>query len=62
MLTLNCFYDIITANGEMQVNIVIIGQGKVGSTLTEDLIKESHDITVIDINAKTIENGGTYAP
>lgn len=56
MLTLNCFYDIITANGEMQVNIVIIGQGKVGSTLTEYLIKESHDITVIDINAKTIEN------
>ncbi len=37
------------------MNIVIIGQGKVGSTLTEYLINESHDITVIDINVKTIE-------
>ena len=38
------------------MNIVIIGQGKVGSTLTEYLIKESHNITVIDISAKAIEN------
>ena len=36
--------------------IVIMGQGKVGRTLTEFLSKEEHDITIIDINPKRIED------
>ena len=32
------------------LNIIIVGCGKVGATLTEQLSKESHDITLIDKN------------
>lgn len=35
--------------------IVIIGDGKVGKTLTEHLSKENHDIVVIDTNPEIIE-------
>lgn len=42
-----------TKNG---LNIIIVGCGKVGSTLTERLCKEGHAITVIDKNPKKIEN------
>ncbi|MBQ4629064.1 MAG: Trk system potassium transporter TrkA [Clostridia bacterium] len=38
------------------MNIVIMGQGKIGRTLTKVLSKEDHEITVIDINPKTVEN------
>lgn len=41
--------------GEIDLNIVIIGQGKIGRTLTKFLVQEDHNITVIDINPKTIE-------
>ena len=34
------------------LNIIIVGCGKVGSTLIEQLTKEGHDITIIDQNAK----------
>lgn len=34
---------------------VIIGNGKVGSTLASMLAKEKHDVTVIDINASALE-------
>ncbi|MDD3946845.1 MAG: Trk system potassium transporter TrkA [Clostridia bacterium] len=37
------------------MRIVIIGVGKVGNTLVEQLSKEGHDIIVIDINKKVIE-------
>ncbi|MDD4502888.1 MAG: NAD-binding protein, partial [Clostridia bacterium] len=38
------------------MRILIIGDGKVGSTLIERLSKEDHDIVVIDTNPKVIEN------
>ena len=33
------------------MNIIIIGAGRVGSTLAENLSSEKHDITVIDLDA-----------
>ncbi len=38
------------------MRIVIIGDGKVGANLTEDLAKEGHNIVVIDKNSTVIEN------
>lgn len=38
------------------MNIIIIGGGKFGSTLVDCLIKEGHDITLIDTNFKVVEN------
>ena len=38
------------------MNLVIIGAGKVGETLIENLVKENHDITVVDIDATTVQN------
>lgn len=38
-------------NQEGGLKIVIVGCGKVGSTLAEQLIKEGHDITIIDKDA-----------
>lgn len=32
------------------MNIVIVGDGKVGFTLAEQLSKEGHNITIIDNN------------
>ncbi len=37
------------------MNIVIVGDGKVGTTLTEQLSLEGHDVVVIDRNPKLIE-------
>lgn len=37
------------------LNIIIVGCGKVGSTLVEQLAMEGHDITLIDLNSKKIE-------
>lgn len=39
----------------MGLNIIIVGCGKVGVTLTEQLIKEGHDITLIDKNPQKIQ-------
>lgn len=36
------------------MNIIIVGCGKVGSTLAEQLAGEGHDITVIDISSEAI--------
>ena len=36
------------------LNIIIVGCGKVGATLTEHLSKEGHDITLIDKNARAL--------
>ena len=36
------------------LNIIIVGCGKVGSTLVEQLVQEGHDITVIDTNVSRI--------
>ncbi len=55
------------------MNIVIVGDGKVGSTLTEELAKEGHNIVIIDNNPRVLEavdlydvisvigNGASYA-
>ena len=37
------------------LKIIIVGCGKVGSTLVEQLVLEGHDITVIDTNITKIE-------
>lgn len=37
------------------LNIIIVGCGKVGTTLIEQLIIEGHDITIIDKNASKIQ-------
>ena len=38
------------------MNIIIAGDGKVGSMLTRQLSTEGHNITVIDSNSKVLEN------
>ena len=38
------------------MNIIIAGDGKVGSALTRQLSSEGYDITVIDTNARVLEN------
>ncbi|MBO4399894.1 MAG: Trk system potassium transporter TrkA [Lachnospiraceae bacterium] len=45
-----------TTAGKAGLNILIVGGGKIGSTLIEQLDKEGHDITVIDKNATTIQS------
>ncbi len=43
------------------LKIVIVGCGKVGATLVEQLSKEDNDITIIDKNSKKIQEiGNTY--
>lgn len=37
------------------MNIIIAGDGKVGSTLTRQLVAEGHDITLIDSRAEVLE-------
>ena len=38
------------------MNIVIIGDGKIGGTLAEQLLREGHDIVVVDNDAEALEN------
>ena len=38
------------------MNIIIAGDGKVGSALTRQLSSEGYDITVIDTNSRVLEN------
>lgn len=38
------------------MQIVIVGLGKLGTTLAEHITKENHNVTVIDVNAKLVEN------
>lgn len=38
------------------LNIIIVGCGKVGATLTEQLSKEGHDITLIDKDALAVQS------
>ena len=37
-----------TKSGVYDMKIVIVGDGKVGSTLAEQLSREGHDITIVD--------------
>lgn len=61
-------------NSEKGLRIVIVGCGKVGATLVEQLSKEGHDVTIIDKDASKIQmitnmfdamgvigNGATYS-
>ena len=41
--------------GSFGLNIIIVGCGKVGTTLIEQLSKEGHDITIIDHNAHKVQ-------
>lgn len=45
-----------TAPAEKGLNIIIVGCGKVGSTITEQLYREGHDITVVDKNPAAVQN------
>ena len=36
------------------MHIIIVGCGKVGHTLTEQLVREGHDITIVDTNERVI--------
>lgn len=38
------------------LKIIIVGCGKVGATLAQQLVKEGHDITVIDKNTKRVQS------
>ena len=43
------------------LNIIIVGCGKVGETLVEQLSKEGHDITIIDKNSQRVQSiANTY--
>ena len=37
------------------MNIIVVGCGKVGSTITEQLLREGHDIAVVDIDPRVVE-------
>ncbi len=41
------------------MNIVIIGAGKIGATLAEQLVNEKHEITVVDNDAGALESVST---
>ena len=38
------------------MRIIIVGCGKVGHTLTEQLVREGHDVTIVDTNETVIAN------
>ena len=42
------------------MNIVVIGDGKVGYAITEHLSKEGHDITVIDKNEEVLKRSNNF--
>lgn len=46
----------VSQREESSMKIIIIGDGKVGYTLTEQLSKEGHDIVVIDQSAKALQH------
>jgi len=46
---------------EKGLSIIIVGCGKVGSTLVEQLMKENHDITIIDKDSEKVQSlAGLY--
>lgn len=40
------------------MNIVIVGSGKVGFTLAEQLVKEEHDVTIVDSDEEALRRAG----
>jgi len=49
------FFYLLTKRG-IFVNIIVAGNGKVGSTLTRQLSAEGYDLTLIDSNPKILES------
>ena len=41
--------------GKRGLNIIIVGCGKVGASLTEQLYKEGHDITLVDRSSERLQ-------
>ena len=41
--------------GKRGLNIIIVGCGKVGASLTEQLYKEGHDITLVDRSSDRLQ-------
>ena len=39
------------------MNILVVGCGKVGQSIVQQLSKEKHDISVIDVDAGVVEGG-----
>lgn len=51
----------LTKKSVQGLKIIIVGCGKVGTTLVERLSQENHDITIIDINPDIVQKvAGTY--
>ena len=44
------------------LNIIIVGCGKVGATLIEQLCAEGNDITIIDMNADIVQSLSSAMP
>ena len=38
------------------MRIIIVGCGKVGATIAEQLVEEGHDLSVIDMNNEAIQD------
>ena len=38
------------------LSIIIVGCGKVGHTLCEQLVREGHDVTIVDTNARVVQD------
>ena len=39
-----------------RLHIIIVGCGKVGHTLTEQLVREGHDVTIVDVSERVIRD------
>ena len=40
------------------MNIIVVGCGKVGFTLAEQLVKEEHDVTIVDTVEEELRRAG----
>ena len=54
ILQFNFLFCVLCFKGGFPLKILIVGAGKVGSTLAEHLSQENHDITIIDSNEAAI--------
>ncbi len=48
-------YAIIIQHGGKDMFIIVVGQGKVGTTLASQLCAEGHDIVIIDSNPEVLK-------
>lgn len=52
------FLEVISSRGAEKLYIIVVGCGKVGSTLAKSLADEGHDVVVIDSDQKNFERLG----